>query len=275
MGNHVRLKSRVLRQLLNARIGISILNFSRPADSVIIYPSRGQNIALRLAQYKASAETRKSLQVARQVVHLKLRNTQKVLGQSQRRVLTRSCQHVAEIRDRLPQAQNLDVVRGMEGTAGRAFWKAFGVLVPPGFVFSGRKRRPPPDPVNALLSLSFTLLHHRAVLVCARKSLDPLLGFLHRPLHNRESLACDLIEPWRPLVCDWVLQQFKQGIFRPRDFSQEPKKGCRLNKAARRRYYGEFYQILSAHERAMLRHLHVLARYLESQSGTPENGGLT
>jgi CRISPR-associated endonuclease Cas1 len=81
---------------------------------------------------------------------------------------------------------------------------AMAAVMPPALQFTGRNRRPPRDPVNACLSLGYTLLHAQAVQACAVAGLDPLLGFYHRPAFGRESLASDLIEALRPAVDLWV-----------------------------------------------------------------------
>ena len=104
----------------------------------------------------------------------------------------------------------------------------------------GRNRRPPRDPVNACLSLAYTLLHFEAVRMAHAAGLDPLLGFYHRPAFGRESLACDLIEPLRPAVDEWIWQQFSPGPLRPEHFS--PDKGaCLLGKT------GRGHRILATH----------------------------
>ena len=90
----------------------------------------------------------------------------------------------------LPDLANL---RGREGAAARAYFGGLAGVMPPALQFTGRNRRPPRDPVNACLSLGYTLLHAQAVQACATAGLDPLLGFYHRPAFGRESLASDLI----------------------------------------------------------------------------------
>ena len=106
----------------------------------------------------------------------------------------------------------------------------------PALGFTGRNRRPPRDPVNACLSLAYTLLHTQAVQACSTAGLDPLFGFYHRPAIGRESLASDLIEPLRPAVDLWVWEQLRSRQLRPEHFSID-KGACLLGKAGRQHFY--------------------------------------
>lgn len=130
-------------------------------------------------------------------------------------------------------AGNLDALRGIEGAASAAWFNLFGQLVRPPFIFEQRRRRPPPDPVNALLSLGYTLLHQRAESRCGALGLEVNLGTLHAFHPGRASLACDVIEPLRvPAVDRWVLELLNQNMLAPEDFFIEPQQGCLLQKKA-------------------------------------------
>jgi CRISPR-associated protein Cas1 len=103
------------------------------------------------------------------------------------------------------EALQLNVVRGIEGEAGAAYFEAFDALITSdeaAFRFAGRNRRPPTDSVNCLLSFLYTLLLHdiRGVLECV--GLDPAVGFLHRDRPGRPSLALDMMEEFRPIIAD-------------------------------------------------------------------------
>jgi CRISPR-associated protein Cas1 len=112
-------------------------------------------------------------------------------------------------------------------------------LFAPELNFSGRNRRPPRDPVNACLSLGYTLLHFDAVRAAHAAGLDALLGFYHRPAVGRESLACDLIEPIRPLVDDWLWTQFSERHLRSEHFSDD-RGACLIGKAGRSHFYASW-----------------------------------
>ena len=136
----------------------------------------------------------------------------------------------------LPDLANL---RGREGAAARAYFAGLAGVMPPTLQFTGRNRRPPRDPVNACLSLGYTLLHAQAVQACGIAGLDPLLGFYHRPAFGRESLASDLIEPLRPAVDLWVWEQLRSRGLREDHFTHD-KGACLLGKAGRQHFYASW-----------------------------------
>ncbi len=278
ISGQAQLDTAALRQLLQAGIGISLLNVSRPGHSQVLYPAWGDDAVLRLSQYRHSVDEGLSLAISRALMHLTFHKMRRALllwrkrYPAQRLLLTRTIRQLEALRGRIESLESLDSLRGLEGTAGRLFWQVFSALLPPAAGFVSRQRRPPPDPVNALLSLSFTLLHHRAVLVCAQQGLDPLLGFQHRPLHSRQSLACDLAEPLRPIVTDWVLLQFRQGFFSSEDFGLQNRQGCRLKKSARQRYFSSFHYELVRLQQPMSHYLRWLKKHLRTAETVRESG---
>ncbi len=138
-------------------------------------------------------------------------------------------------------------------------------LFPESLGFDGRKRRPPPDPVNVCLSLTYTLLHYRAAQQAYAMGLDPMIGFLHEAQYSRDSLAADLIEPWRPHVDEWVYQLFQQRKLRAEDFSTEPGR-CTLGKAGRQKYYAAFEKWQKPLTRAIRLQLRSLIKELRNES---------
>ncbi|MBI5307893.1 MAG: CRISPR-associated endonuclease Cas1 [Planctomycetes bacterium] len=105
--------------------------------------------------------------------------------------------------------ESLESLRGYEGAASNAYFSAFTALFPELLGFKTRTRRPPKDPVNAMLSLCYTLIHYEAVREIQVIGLDPTIGFYHCFDYGRESLACDLIEPFRPMADRFVWELFK------------------------------------------------------------------
>lgn len=139
----------------------------------------------------------------------------------------------------LAAAPDRDTVLGLEGAGAAAHYAALTALFPPSLNFTGRNRRPPRDPVNACLSLGYTLLHFEAVRAAYGAGLDPLLGFFHEPAYGRESLACDLIEPLRPRLDAWVWTLFRERRLRAHDFVED-KGACLLAKAGRQTFYAAY-----------------------------------
>jgi CRISP-associated protein Cas1 len=137
------------------------------------------------------------------------------------------------------QISSLAELRGIEGSAARGYFKTYQLLFAKSLDFSSRTKRPPLDPVNACLSLAYTLFHQEAVLAIKTVGLDPAIGFYHTPYYNRESLACDLIEPLRPVIDSWVFQLFRNRKIRIDDFSHQGK-GCFLTTVGKKKFYSSY-----------------------------------
>lgn len=139
--------------------------------------------------------------------------------------------------DRLQaETPGLDSIRGIEGSAAAAYFSAYTRLFPGSFNFTHRNRRPPRDPVNALLSLSYTLADSLVGYLLQVHGYDLMIGFYHKLSYSRHSLSSDVIEPLRPIVDEWVLQQINRKNLRQGHFKQQ-NRGCFLNKSGRGRYF--------------------------------------
>lgn len=157
-----------------------------------------------------------------------------------------------------------DRIRGLEGAAARAYFQGLSTLFPDSLGFNGRNRRPPRDPVNVCLSLTYTLLHFEAVRAAHMAGLDPLLGFYHRPTYGRESLASDLIEPLRPYADAWVWHLFRSQKLRIEHFGRDAE-ACLLGKAGREIYYQAYETFAQAPRRMLRRQCRLLAGHLKGR----------
>jgi len=145
---------------------------------------------------------------------------------------------------RAPDSIDIERLRGIEGAGASAYFGGFTQLFAPALEFTGRNRRPPRDPVNACLSLAYTLLHFETVIACHGAGLDPFIGFYHEPAYGRESLACDLVEPLRPRVDAWTWELFRSKTLRSDHFSSEQQNGCLLDKRGRKLFYAEYERFI-------------------------------
>lgn len=190
-----------------------------------IHGGVSSNVRLRLGQYDLSRDPAGSLELAKRIVIGKIRNQRAQLmrharrhGDSDALAVARSSLRAAAMR--AERVDSLDELRGCEGSASAAYFRVFGhMLRGERFSFDGRNRRPPLDPVNALLSLGYTLLMNVVEGAVRAVGLDPWLGTLHSPLAGRASLACDLVEEFRaPIVDALVVASINHGAFDPSDF---------------------------------------------------------
>lgn len=208
-------------------------------------PTSG-NVLLRREQYRRAEDPAASTEIARNVVLAKLANCRNVVKRAIRdhpsatgvARLERTAQAITRHLDEVQQASHLDQLRGLEGGAGREYFGSFSSLIiqqRDGFTFNGRNRRPPRDPVNALLSFLYTLLVHDFTSALEGVGLDPQVGFLHRDRPGRPGLALDLMEELRPVVADrLVLSLINRQQLRPRDFSTQESGAVMLTDSARK-----------------------------------------
>lgn len=171
------------------------------------------NVLLRQQQYRAADDPFASCRYARDFLLGKVYNARWVLERATRdhpqrvpvdRLKALSGQLAAAL-PRIQDAMTAEELRGIEGEAAQRYFDGFDSLIlqqRETFAFSGRSRRPPLDPVNALLSFAYTLLARECAAALEGVGLDPYVGFLHRPRPGRTSLALDLMEELRPVCAD-------------------------------------------------------------------------
>jgi CRISPR-associated protein Cas1 len=187
-----------------------------------------KNIFVRRAQWNADLDSPKALHCVQGFIRGKLKNYRQLLLRRQRGDETLPLQDAIAQLERLILAlgavHSVDSLRGLEGAGSAAYFGVFNHLITtPTFEFRRRVRRPPTDPVNALLSLGYALLRHDIQSAVNVVGFDPYLGYLHTERYGRPSLALDLMEEFRPLVVDAVvLSTLNNQRFSPEDFVSEP-----------------------------------------------------
>ncbi|MFN3448272.1 MAG: CRISPR-associated endonuclease Cas1 [Roseococcus sp.] len=223
--------------------------------------------AIRLGQFRLALDPAAREAVGRAVLRRKLIGQQRLLAEGlrrrpeRRRALLRGQAALAEalLRLRAPGPLAPAQLMGIEGAAAAAYWEAYAALLPPSAGFAGRNRRPPRDPANALLSLAATLAHLEAVAAAQQAGLDPAIGFLHALHPGRESLACDLVEPLRPLCERLVWRLFAEERLRAAHFSRDGE-ACLLGKAGRLAFYAAWEEAVTPARRLLRRGLRPLVR---------------
>jgi len=234
-----RLSSNVLSGLAARGIGLLVLGGRGGHQVASVLGAPHGDVRRRITQVRRLADAPFQSLWCRRLVAAKLIAQQRLLGEAlerrpdQRKALVPASRTLAACRLRLVEVEDLDALRGLEGAGAAAYFQAYASLFAPSLGFASRRRRPPPDPVNAGLSLAYTLLHGLAVQACHVQGLDPMLGYLHRPSHGRASLACDLMEPWRPRVDGLIWRLFAERRLKAGHFGREAGGACLLNKEGR------------------------------------------
>ena len=208
-------------------------------------PTRG-NVLLRRAQHLALSDPEHPWRIARQMVAAKIQNSRQLLlraareaaSDDDRTVLAATAEQCADVLRRLREAQSLDVVRGAEGEAARAYFQAFGYMVRVDrerFAPDGRTRRPPLDRMNALLSFLYALLRNECASALEGVGLDPQVGYLHALRPGRPALALDLMEELRPVLADRLaLTLVNRRQLQAEDFEEMPGGAVQLTETGRR-----------------------------------------
>ena len=203
------------------------------------------HVPLRRAQYTRLSEPGFVLRMAQGFVAAKLAHQRALLLRHNReRQDPQVSACAASIRQALDQAArktSLMSLNGLEGAATAAYFRAYRLLIGPEWRFERRARRPPPDPVNVLLSFGYTLLAQASSGAAQAVGLDPYAGFLHEVAYNRPALALDLMEEFRPVVDGVVLWCCRGGLLTPADFTPgPPERPVVLGEAGQRRFLQAF-----------------------------------
>lgn len=208
-------------------------------------PTSG-NVLLRRAQHLALSDPARRLEISRSMLAGKIRNGRFVLQRAARESrdpieaagLREAVDLHAAVLERLPSRTNLDIMRGDEGEAARAYFGAFSLMVRErrdAFGIDTRNRRPPRDPMNATLSFLYTLLRSDCTSALEGVGLDPQIGFFHALRPGRPALALDLMEELRPVLADRLaLTLVNRRELTPDDFDHHDGGSVYLNDSGRR-----------------------------------------
>jgi CRISPR-associated endonuclease Cas1 len=213
-----------------------------------------KNVEIRTAQYRASFDSAACLRIAKGLVVAKIQNCRTLLrrnwkaGDAPERLLEDFKRDIDQAR----RIGGLPELLGVEGNAAARYFGAFANAIardserePFAFDFTRRNRRPPADPVNALLSYAYSLLVRTWTVTLSAVGFDPYRGFYHQPRYGRPALALDLMEPFRPLIADSsVLQAINNGEVKPSDFISAAG-SVSLSADGRKRFIAAFERRLS------------------------------
>ncbi len=277
MRGQVQTSTATLGALTAAGIAVTMLTGRFGNQLATVYGTPHNDGRRRQAQYRATTDPAAQLDIARYLLRRKLLGQQRLLQRARirrpehRAPLGKAVNVVQGLRHRLNRPDlTIGALRGVEGAAASAYFGAYRLLFAPSLGFDGRKRRPPPDPVNACLSLGYTLAHAEAVRVLFSAGLDPYLGFLHEPDFGRESLAADLIEPLRPRIDRWVWRLFVQRLLREDHFHRDDGGACLLGKTGRGIFYTEYETLGRWQHRWMRRQTYQLVNHLLQRGPTQQ-----
>ncbi len=251
MGN-VSVTTPAMRELATKKVPLSFFSFGGWFYGRLD-GAHHKNVELRRAQYRSADMPGVCLALAKRFVTAKVANSRTLLRRNHPEAPRAVLEGMDELKQSAMEANDLAALLGLEGSAARLYFSAFGGMLKPStpddatdfeMNFDGRNRRPPLDPVNSLLSFTYALLTKDWTNTVGSVGFEPFLGFYHQPRYGRPSLALDLMEEFRPLIADSVvLTAINTGIVTATDFVRT-QLGVSIKDPARKR-------VVQAYERRM------------------------
>jgi CRISPR-associated protein Cas1 len=213
-----------------------------------------KNAYLRAAQFRVATDSLRCLNLARQIVSAKIAAQRTFLRRNASGLPQQALDDLAQQDNNARTADKIESLLGIEGLGAKVYFGNFSRMLksdalPSEWDFQNRNRRPPKDPINALLSFGYAMLAKESTIAVAAEGFDPYWGFYHHPRHGRPALALDLMEEFRTSVVDSaVITAINTGMVRQGDF-EIAKAGCAMKPAARkafiRAYEGRLDQLVT------------------------------
>ena len=269
---------RAMTELAHHGVGLLAIGGRKREKVAALFGAPAKDTQSRRFQILSAHDTRICTTIAGVVVVRKLVSQRRLLHRyslnrpDMRYPLRGAGKAIASLAEKAKSQTDVSSLRGLEGAAARSYFKALANLFTHEVGFEKRVKRPPTDPVNACLSLGYTLLTNEAVNACWKTGLDPMIGYLHVPEHSRPSLACDLMEPWRCAIDRWVVDMFRKNQLRPGHFANHAGGVCLLNKNGRQVFYTSYARLQPRLAKSLLHACRLLIRYLNDSYATKQGG---
>jgi CRISPR-associated protein Cas1 len=254
---HSTITTPVLHECLRRNIPVTYLSYGGWFMGHTV-GTGDKNVETRTAQYRASFDPQICLKIARGLISAKISNCRTLIRRNWKghqddggKYLEGLLNDMRGDIDSAGKANSLDSLLGIEGAAAARYFRDFRSMFSEEpepkyrFDFNGRNRRPPKDPVNAMLSLAYAMLTREWTITLSAVGLDPYRGFYHQPRFGRPALALDMMESFRPLIADsTVITAVNNGEVRPSDFITAAG-SCNLTDSGRKRFIGVFERRMS------------------------------
>jgi len=210
-----------------------------------LQPAESKNVLLRVAQYERFLDSAFQTTIARNIVGGKIKNGRALISRYQQNYpeidFSKEVQTIDSTLSSLNNLDNVNSIMGAEGISTAAYFRAFGKMFRKELRFEKRTRRPPKDPVNAILSFGYTMITNEIFSLITAHGMDPYIGFLHGLSYGRPSLALDIVEEFRhPFVDRFTLNLFNNNILTSEDFEPVENKGVYLTQEARKTFFTQY-----------------------------------
>ena len=218
---NVQVTAQATRELLGRGIPVCHFSYGGWLNGITTGMTH-KNVELRIRQFQTAGDIEQSLRIARDITVAKIRNSRVMLRRNHPAAPAAAIGELERLGANAAQADEMTSLLGIEGAAARVYFAHFGAMMKTdnaAFDFRTRNRRPPQDPVNAVLSFLYSMLARQAAVTALAVGFDPYLGFYHQPKYGRPALALDLAEEFRPIIADSAaLTLFNNGELKERDF---------------------------------------------------------
>ena len=217
---NAQITAQAARELLSRNIPVCHFSYGGWLNGVT-WGMAHKNVELRVAQFRGAADDDTALNIAKDIVVAKLRNSRVMLRRNHADAPAVALSEISRLIKSVGGAGSLQTLLGIEGAAARVYFSHFSGMLKTdaAFDFHGRNRRPPMDPVNAVLSFLYSMLMRQCFVAALTVGFDPYMGFYHQPRYGRPALALDLAEEFRSVLADSAaLTLFNNGELRESDF---------------------------------------------------------
>ncbi len=236
----VQISTQAMKVLADQGIPVALLSAAGRLVAMVD-PLDSVSAVVRRKQVLTFESSEKCLALARALIISKIANQRKLLVRNHPELPTAAAGAMASQATQAAKAESVESLRGYEGQAAAIYFEHFSGMLngAPGIEFdaNGRKRRPPPDPVNSCLSMAYSMLTHECVSALRVGRLEPSIGAYHTSRPGRPALALDLMEPFRPLIADSIaIAAFNRGELTNGHF-QRTTAGCMFTDAGRKAFF--------------------------------------
>jgi len=256
---NINLATKVMAELIQRDISVVFFSgFGRNRMPVYLSSGLSSSVMVRLTQHQAFADSSIKLKTSKWLITGKLNNQIALINnidmliseESPQQLINdqlddmdikmffqKALQTIQSALDSIQSCDTIDSILAYEGVSASAWFSLLSKILPEYWKFTGRNRRPPKDPINAIMSLTYTLTLNELKTIIQERGLDPCIGFLHSPLAGRDSFVLDMLELLRPGADAFLIELLYDNMIQPDDFTLNQQYGCRLNKEGRGKYF--------------------------------------
>ncbi len=279
----VQVSTQALTALAGQNIPVAFLS-SAGRLITMTDPMNPVSALIRQAQVQTFANPVTALELSRALVAAKIGNQRTILMRNRKDLEPRAADDMRNLAESVATCASAESLLGLEGQAAAIYFANLGAIFSPPFseLFqaNGRQRRPPPDPINAVLSWGYTMLVHECISALRLAGLEPMIGAFHKPRPGKPALALDLMEPFRPLIADSIaISTFNRGELTEGHFLQTAA-GCSLTDAGRGAFFGAWgrrmdtevthpvFEYRLSYRRMMMLHARMISAWLVGDIAT-------